>query len=430
MPRLKIHELPVVLLLVSVCFDEGTNMSITVADVMNLPVMQGSRIAAGKAGLSRKVVSLAMMEDQDSANYLLPHNFILSNGRVISSNATVIADIMKTLQANEVAGIAVKVGRYLEEIPEIMLSIADMIKLPIIMLPPEMTSAQLISSISYSIFCSEIHDVNVPYEIDLIRSIIIESDDWRSLKSRLVAAGFNLHSKMGVILVKRLDAKVDESVKPICAKNGFMYPFPLYDKWVACINLSGETACSSLILEHAMALKEDLQQFFPSSSWRIGIGRVRSNALMLALSYKEALAALCLGIATSSCSHVVAFRDLGIYSTLLHKRNQQDVNALMARVNLLLEKHDSSYKTELANTLHTYAQCNMSIADTAAQLFVHSNTVRYRINTIKRLMEKQFAPEEVGVNLAIVCTLSRYIDVYREETRVGECVSIKEPLES
>ena len=66
---------------------------------------------------------------------------------------------------------------------------------------------------------------------------------------------------------------------------------------------------------------------------------------MLSLSYKEALSALCFGIATDAQKNTLAFRDLGIYTTLLQGRNRQDINAFILRVNLLIEQHDKKYKS-------------------------------------------------------------------------------------
>lgn len=158
---------------------------------------------------------------------------------------------------------------------------------------------------------------------------------------------------------------------------------------------------------------------FPGSSWRIGVGRVRNNLLTLSSSYKEALSALCMGIAVKSENRTLSFRDLGIYTSLLQERNRQDLNALLSRVNMLLQRHDKTYNTELLNTLSTYASRRMSIPDTATALFVHGNTVRYRINTVKRLLAEQFIPEEVGANLEVICTLSRWADAYNSETKLS-----------
>ena len=392
-------------------------MGITVADIMKLPAMNGAYVIAGKKGLSRQVLSIAVMEDQDSTSYLQSNNLVLTNGRVIGSNIANLPQFMKSFQTHNVAAVTLKVGKYLHEVPSIMQTIADAIELPIIILPNNTTSARVISAISYAIFCSEAHDSKLPYEIDLIRSIIIESEDWRTMKSRLITAGIDVRTRMGVIVIKRIDQEIDNDITPLCIECGFLHPFSLYQKNVACINLNDEQSYSAAILDHARSLEEKLRSVYPGSNWRIGVGKVCSNLLMLSLSYKEALSALCFGIATDAQKNTLAFRDLGIYTTLLQGRNRQDINAFILRVNLLIEQHDKKYKSELLNTLRTYALCDMSIPETAAALHVHDNTMRYRIDTIKKLLAEQFGIEEVGVNLEIICTLSRWIDSYNSEMK-------------
>jgi DNA-binding PucR family transcriptional regulator len=55
-----------------------------------------------------------------------------------------------------------------------------------------------------------------------------------------------------------------------------------------------------------------------------------------------------------------------------------------------MEAHDSG-DAKLVPTLHAYLENTKSMAKTAAQLFLHRNTVRYRINKCMEVMESDFS---------------------------------------
>ena len=324
---------------------------------------------------------------------------------------------MQSLQTHGVAGIALKTGAHLSEIPPIMIELADMMELPIILLPHNVTSTQLINSISYALFRNEDPQSSATYEIDLVRSIIVEGDDWRSLENRLATAGIDVRTKMGVILIKRIGGKMDDEVGLLCHRLGFTYAFPLYDNYVTCINLNEKTANDAFLVDRAQHLRIALEQEYPGSTWRMGIGSIRDNLLMISLSYKEAQVALCHGMAADSKNAVISYSNMGIYSILLQPNNRQKVKSHLTRVEHLLEQHDGTYGTELAKTLRTFAVCHSSISETAHKLFVHANTVRYRINSIKKIIESEFVPEDADINLELVCVLTRWFEIYVAETK-------------
>jgi carbohydrate diacid regulator len=65
---------------------------------------------------------------------------------------------------------------------------------------------------------------------------------------------------------------------------------------------------------------------------------------------------------------------------LLHNVNQEQKAQFLSNLGTLFEDtHDDSVK-ELLNTIKVYFEKKMSIKDTAAALYVHRNTILYRIN--------------------------------------------------
>ena len=61
-------------------------------------------------------------------------------------------------------------------------------------------------------------------------------------------------------------------------------------------------------------------------------------------------------------------------------------------------EYDRQRKTELVH-LRTYFQCNMNALDSAKALFIHENTLRYRLSKVEEIIGKQLSSGETALNL-------------------------------
>jgi len=68
---------------------------------------------------------------------------------------------------------------------------------------------------------------------------------------------------------------------------------------------------------------------------------------------------------------------------------------------LRLLNYDRQMKTDYTNILHVYLDCNMNIAETARQTFLHRNTLLYRLNKISEILKLDLSDAEIRLNLAI-----------------------------
>ena len=66
-----------------------------------------------------------------------------------------------------------------------------------------------------------------------------------------------------------------------------------------------------------------------------------------------------------------------------------------------LLSHDRAKKTDFINTLDTYLRCNCNLKEASAQLFIHYNTLRYRITKIEEILSMDLNASEVRLNLQI-----------------------------
>lgn len=121
------HDLP----------DTGTVsiLGLSLRAVLELDCLQGATLLAGHGGLDRIVSRLNVMEVPDILPWVRPHELLLTTGYPLRSIPDTLPALVQELADRGLAGIGVKLGRYLDELPAAMLAEADRVGLPIVALP-------------------------------------------------------------------------------------------------------------------------------------------------------------------------------------------------------------------------------------------------------------------------------------------------------
>jgi purine catabolism regulator len=113
----------------------GLTPGLTVAEVLELSSLSGSKVLAGEAGLGRVVQKLNVMEVPDILPWVKPHELMLTTGYPLRNTPQELAELITDLDARRLAAIAIKLGRYIDELPDGMLASAQQLGFPVIRLP-------------------------------------------------------------------------------------------------------------------------------------------------------------------------------------------------------------------------------------------------------------------------------------------------------
>ncbi|WP_449240624.1 PucR family transcriptional regulator [Desulfoscipio gibsoniae] len=118
----------------------------------------------------------------------------------------------------------------------------------------------------------------------------------------------------------------------------------------------------------------------------------------LGKGYKEAHYSLQLGLMMAEESAFILFDELGIYGILYDICNNKEIggqlnNFYEQKIGKLID-YDQQHNTELYNTLIAYVDNNCNNSLTAEKLFIHVNSLRYRINKIEKILKADLSKLE------------------------------------
>lgn len=110
-----------------------------IRDVLEADVLDGAVVLAGHAGLGRLVERLNVMEVPDILPWVKPHELLLTTAYPLRERLDELPALIAALDDAGLAGVAVKLGRYVDEIPQPVLDVADARGFPIVQLPGDVS---------------------------------------------------------------------------------------------------------------------------------------------------------------------------------------------------------------------------------------------------------------------------------------------------
>jgi purine catabolism regulator len=118
----------------------------------------------------------------------------------------------------------------------------------------------------------------------------------------------------------------------------------------------------------------------------IGVGSYQGRPSELWRSYEDARRAIDLGRRVSGPSHIWPIDDLRAFDLLETLAGTPRAADLISSALGPLQEHDRRHGTQLLQTLDTYFDCRECTRLTAERLFIHRNTLAYRLAKISEIL--------------------------------------------
>ena len=138
----------------------------------------------------------------------------------------------------------------------------------------------------------------------------------------------------------------------------------------------------------------------------IGIGTVAQHLRELAKSYKEALIAIEVGKVFDTEKYIISYESLGI-GRLIYQL--PTTLCEMFLVEVFKKNPIDSLDQETLFTIHKFFENNLNVSETARKLFVHRNTLVYRLEKIKKLTGLDLREFDDAITLKAALMVKKYL---------------------
>lgn len=133
-----------------------------------------------------------------------------------------------------------------------------------------------------------------------------------------------------------------------------------------------------------------LNKFADNENIKIGISYPFFTIKQLYNHYQQAYKALILGQLFKPSKKVYSYEDYMAYDLISRVDDKNSLSTMLHPSLSILKDYDKKNKTHLFETLKAYINNDCTIKTTASELFIHRNTLSYRINRIIELTNLDF----------------------------------------
>jgi len=123
-----------------------------VRELFDIPCLKGSEVIAGEKGLDKSIFCVDIIEVPDADKWVTPGTFLLTTAYAYREDYSRLEKLVKVLAEGGVSGLGIKVGRFIQDVPEEVIRTADHLDFPIILLPLDLPYVSVIKEVMQVIF--------------------------------------------------------------------------------------------------------------------------------------------------------------------------------------------------------------------------------------------------------------------------------------
>ena len=388
-------------------------MGFTLADALNQSQEQYHlKLLAGQEGCSNAISWVHMIEDTTIIQQLWGKELVVTTGHGFQSEEELFMLIKYLIKYNSV-GLIINIGKYIFEIPSAIIDYCNEQEFPLLTIPWEVHLADLIKDFCMRCLYSEKEDRELS---KLFQEILTNNQIVEEARPQLMSA-FDVDGNFQVVLISvegsdNFNAierrKIAFQIELCFEKIDSSYAFFWYDGYFVLIvnNLKADELKVIIDKMHKRSKKRiDDKRVY------LGIGSQMKDLGQVYLSYKRAKAAILMAMQFEL--PIVFFEDMGVYQILFSIEDKQILIEMYHRLLQPLIDYDQKHHGELEKTLFYYLIYGESQITMAKNLYMHRNTINYRMNKIKELLNCQLDTFEEKVPYM----LSYYIKKVLEEKK-------------
>jgi len=162
--------------------------------------------------------------------------------------------------------------------------------------------------------------------------------------------------------------------------------------------LQGQGPAKIWLNKLLQSLAREVEQCLPGQEFLAGVGRLYTSVDQLYRAYQEAKLALYVGRLLFPKEKIIFFDQLGALRFLINQ-GEQELADFYADMLGPLEDYDKQHNTDLLPTLVEFLRSSADYALTAERLFIHVNTLRYRLRKIEEILGVDLRDINTLVNL-------------------------------
>lgn len=390
-------------------------------DMVKIPELENVLLLRAGAGGMKNIVRWIYFADclqcvqseYKVEDYIHGGEFVILTNRSVTDNKDTLIGLIGKMLAHGISALGINEGQISDE----LIQYADENDLPLFELPEKYPLIDL-----SQILCNKLvlEENNKNLEEQLFTSIL--DSEHLNRESILAQARYLNVDLSGGFCV------VEFALKAAQNQNGDSLALGRELRHIISMEFSFYTASDILMLSQTGSvlalvsserikeedLKMILQRIVEKSQKQhkitvdIGIGTAVEYLEDVKISRKEAADAIRNAVMTGVSGHIYWYREQGIYTLISKIQDDKFLDKYVEKQIGSLIRADALNKGNLCETLESYLNHNCNLKETAQALYIHRNTMNYRMNKIKEILGEDFENLDNCLMLKLAFIIRRY----------------------
>lgn len=384
-------------------------MSITIDRFLETVSDYKVNLIAGKSGISNIIEWFHMVENPFEIEHINEKELVFSSGMSMDTESNFM-DFLEQLVARKGSGLVVAYGNYLKCISDQVKKFCNERGFPLMLVAYSVNVSNITKLLSIQLLESE--KINRQL-FSAMKNAISFPEKTEGYLPTLLQYGFRKNETYAVTIIKLKHLELISSSEiqwivksmesQLLSAGDKSFVLTMDDIFVFVFSNYSEEEIKAIMLKIIMLLRMKEYKFFVGSSVNhLGMQK-------LSQAYVQAKKVVNLSGRKGWGNIMIQYSELGVYQLLLAIDNKETIKAYYNDMLGKLEENDQNNGTDYLDFLNAYLNSNYNINDTADALFIHRNTVVYKIKKINELLDCDLSDIEVRVQLYLAAMVRNII---------------------
>ncbi|MGN1417358.1 MAG: PucR family transcriptional regulator [Oscillospiraceae bacterium] len=364
------------------------------SELSELRSFKNIELIAGAEGLDHTITWVYINQAPDVGQWIHGGELVFITG-MEGCTAEGLENTLRQCAENAASGVVVLCNPdHIPDIPDNVKRLADTERLPLYKMPWELKLVDVTKEIADTIILNQLREKNAEgFFHELLFSSRLSE---QSVKRLGINCGADVNSPAAILLLRTANigdfAEFDAVREHLCRElSEYLYSKGYISVSCVCMDeMIFYINCGNNISDKEERMISDYLSMFAlrhkNAVIRCGIGQTYRDIVSMRRSYAEAECAVQSAERSEEKISIVNFSRLGFIRLLSDSTSISDISAYCFDVLGELISNDRKHNTEYVKTLEAYLHCGCSMVKAADELYIHRNTMVYRIEKIRALL--------------------------------------------
>ncbi|WP_373601526.1 PucR family transcriptional regulator [Paraclostridium bifermentans] len=361
---------------------------VTCKDLLNLNIFKYIKLIAGKNGIYKTVTWTYICETIEFSKWVNGGELIFITGMGMDLDERSMKKFLLECGEKDISGVVILTNsEYIKEIPTSCIELANNLNLPLFNMAWDIKLIDATKEISnYIIERSFIENKEKELLKELLFSYSLDKERIYKLcksckfktKDLYFAAVFNIED-----IDKNHIEYIIDYVKVKLRNINIKFLLDIFENNIICI--------INNILDKEFKIKQVLNEINNNlnecNASILSIGRSYSNIFDIKISYEECINILDYYRYQEYDDQIIDYDKIGFYKLLFYIKDIDQLKLYRNEAIGKLLEYDKDKNSNMLKTLKVYLYNDCNLIKTSNKLFIHRNTLIYRINKIKNILD-------------------------------------------